>query len=51
VEVETGLTDATRESKIDAYYDGTPLSELFFIEVNDMPDDIRDAYEWVCAEI
>jgi len=51
VEVETGLTDTVRESKIEEYYDGTPLSELFFIEVNDMPDDIRDAYEWVCAEI
>jgi len=51
VEVETGLTDAVRESKIEQYYAGTPLSELFFLEVNDMPDDIREAYEWVCAEI
>lgn len=51
VEVETGLNDAVREQKIEQYFTGTPLTELFFIEVDDMPDDIRDAYEWVCANI
>lgn len=51
VEVETGLTSDVKSKKLDQYYRGEPLQELYFIEVNDMPAEMMPAYEWVGGEI
>ena len=51
VECETGLNPTVRSLKLDQYYHGEPLKEVFFIEVNDMPESIMPAYKWIADQL
>ena len=47
VECETAPTDDVIQDKLNRYFDGTPFSEVFVINVSDMPVDMLKAKAWV----
>ena len=51
VEVETSPTTETIQEKHQKYIDGSPLRELFVLNVSDCPENILDAYEWVSEQL
>jgi len=51
VECETSPTEEIVSDKLSRYYDGTPFREVFVLNVNNMPLDIMDAYEWVHEQL
>jgi hypothetical protein len=51
VECETNPTIDVEQQKFEAYYEGTPIQELYILDVAEMPDVIPDAYEWVSAQL
>lgn len=51
VEVETNISTETKRDKIDRYVKGTPIRDCFFIEVNDMPENIVEAKAFIEHEL
>jgi len=51
VEVETSPTVETVKDKLERYVDGTPIKECYVLNVNDMPSEIMEAYEWVASQL
>ncbi|MCG1003084.1 MULTISPECIES: hypothetical protein [Halobacterium] len=51
VEVETNPTKAVVSDKVSRYYRGEPFCECYVLDVDDLPDSIADAREWVEAQI
>jgi len=51
VEVETAPTAETIKDKLDRYVDGSPLREMFVLNVNEMPEHTLDAYAWVSSQL
>jgi hypothetical protein len=51
VEVETNVTDDVTSDKLERYYEGTPLREVYILELLDMPTDWNEAYQWVAEEL
>lgn len=51
VEVETSPTDDVVKSKLSRYVHGTPIQECFVINVSEMPDAIRPAYDYVTNQL
>jgi len=51
VECETSPTQAVEQQKYEAYYVGTPIQELYVLNVSEMPDTTMDAYEWVSKRL
>jgi hypothetical protein len=51
VEVETGILPEVKESKIDRYVEQTPIDDIQFVEVNDLPVDMIEAYAYVANEL
>jgi len=47
VEVETGLTQEVKESKIDRYVKQTPIDDIQFIECNNLPLDMVECYQHI----
>jgi len=47
VECETGITSEIREQKLDQFYYMEPFSEVFLVEVNDMPEDRAEQLAWI----
>lgn len=51
VECETAPTQAVIEDKLDRYVGGTVFRECFVLDVNEMPENIMDAYTWVADNL
>lgn len=51
VECETGLTDDVTSQKIGQYVRGTPIRDCLFVEVEDLPETIPDAYAFIRGEL
>lgn len=47
VELETSPTEEIIEDKLNRYVSGTPINEMFLINISEMPENILDAYEWI----
>jgi len=51
VECETGLTEETKQSKIDRYVMQTPIDDIVFVECNRLPMDMVECYEFIASEL
>jgi len=51
VECETSPAPDVVESKLSRYVDGTPMRECYVLTVDNMPENITDAYEWIGEQI
>jgi len=51
VECETGLTQETKNQKVLNYVEGTPIQDIQFIEVTNLPVDMIEAYAYVAEEL
>lgn len=51
VECETGLLPEVKESKVDRYVKQTPIDDIQFIEVNDLPMNMLKGYAYVANEL
>jgi len=51
VECETGLTQETKNQKVLNYVEGTPIEDIQFIEVNNVPVDMIEAYSYIANEL
>jgi len=51
VECETGLVPEVKESKIDRYVKQTPIDDIQFVEVNNLPMDMVEAYAHIAETL
>ena len=51
VECETAPTEEVITDKLERYYEGTPIRDVFVINVTEMPAEILPAYEWIVGEL
>jgi len=47
VEVETGLTEETKQKKLEQFYENTPFVECYIFEVGEMPENRLKQLEWI----
>ena len=47
IECETNPNNDVIRDKLDRYIHGTPIDEMFLLNVDEMPYDIHGAYTWV----
>jgi hypothetical protein len=47
IECETNPNNDVVRDKLDRYVHGTPIDEMFLLDVDEMPYDIHGAYAWV----
>lgn len=51
IECETGLTDEIKSQKIGQYVRGTPIRDCLFLEVQDLPETLDEALDWVGEQL
>jgi len=51
VETETEITDEVREKKLKQFYRGEPFSEVFILEVNDLPAEREKQLDWIDRQL
>ena len=51
VEVETEITEEIREKKLKQFYRGEPFSEVFILEVSDLPADRATQLDWLDRQL
>ncbi|MUV59961.1 hypothetical protein [Halobacterium sp. CBA1126] len=51
VEVETNPTEDVVSDKLHRYYEGEPYCECYVLDVDELPDSITAAQEWVEAQL
>jgi len=51
VECETSPTEEVIRGKLERYHEGTPIRDVFVLNVTEMPEEILPAYEWVSSQI
>jgi len=51
VEIEHGITEDTKQHKLDLYVKHTAIDELLMIEANDIPEQTLEAAHWIADEL
>ena len=51
VELETSPTEKVVTEKFKKYIENSPLREMYLINVNDCPENILEAYQWICEQL
>lgn len=51
VEVETSPVEEVVQDKLERYYHGEPVREVFVLNVSEMPNGIQEAVEWARGEL
>jgi len=51
VELEHSPTPDIVEDKLDRYYNGTPFTEVFVLNLNNAPVDCLELEEWIAEEL